>query len=52
METYEESWPTVVTRKEALAEVKKHGSSVDEFDEDLGVYEQYKSAGVLAWLGY
>lgn len=52
METYEETWPTVVTRAEALAEVKKHGSSVDEFDEDLGVHEQYKSADVLAWLGY
>lgn len=52
MDTYQESWPPFVTRAEALAEVKKHGSSVDEFDDDLGVHEQYKSADVLAWLGY
>ena len=52
METYEESWPTLVTRAEALAELKKHESSVKEFDEGLGIHEQYESADVLAWLGY
>lgn len=51
-ETYSESWPKTVTRAEALHELKKHGISVEEFDEDLGVHETYESADVLGWLGY
>lgn len=50
--TYSESWPEVVTRAQALRELRKHEVDLGEFFEDLGDKEEYSSEEVLGWLGY
>ncbi|AZC49524.1 hypothetical protein C4K35_1931 [Pseudomonas chlororaphis subsp. piscium] len=50
--TYSESWPEVVTKAEALRELRGHSVDIAEFFEDLGDKEEYSSEEVLGWLGY
>ncbi len=52
--TYEQAQqenPTI-SRCEAIAEIKDHSCSVDEFYEDCGNKEAYQALTVLNWLGY
>ena len=50
--SYEESFPTIVTQIEAIAEIKKHHVCPSEFFEDYGLKDEYKASDLLAWLGY
>jgi hypothetical protein len=43
---------TLVTRAEAIAEVRKHCIPVAEFLAEMGDRGEYKARAVLAWLGY
>lgn len=49
---YEEAVEAVVTRAEALAEVRKHEADVSDFLRDCGDKSEYVGGDVLAWLGY
>jgi hypothetical protein len=54
--TFDECESEIVSRKQALRELKKHGfsdaSQIAEFDSELGVHESYPAMAVLIWLGY
>jgi hypothetical protein len=50
--TYDEAICSNVTKLEALAEVEAHGIDPEEFLEEMGNYDTYAGADVLAWLGY
>ncbi|WP_442108437.1 hypothetical protein [Pseudomonas sp. NUPR-001] len=50
--TYSESWSEVVSKAEAMRELKKHEAVLEEFFTDLGDKEEYESEEVLGWLGY
>lgn len=42
----------VVTRDEAIAEVKRHKLEVVDLYNELGYRETYKARDVMEWLGY
>jgi len=42
----------IVTRKEAIAEIKKHGVPIEDFFDEVGDREEYHGSDVLYWLGY
>tara|TARA_R110000787_G_scaffold139611_4_gene253267 strand:+ start:613 stop:771 length:159 start_codon:yes stop_codon:yes gene_type:complete len=51
--TYEEALEsTDITRSEAIAEVRAHQISLDEFFAEVGDKPHYSGAEVLNWLGY
>jgi len=50
--SYDEAREATVTRAEALAEVKRHGCSVEEFLSEMGDRDEYSGSDVLDWLGY
>ena len=49
---YDEAIHATVTRAEAIAEIKQHGVSVQEFFNEVGDRSEYLGADVLDWLGY
>lgn len=52
--TFEEAMDpeTIVTKKQALREVLKHGASREAFLKEVGDKPEYKGYEVLLWLGY
>jgi hypothetical protein len=50
--TYDEATDATVTKLEALAEIEAHGIDPEEFLEEMGNYDTYARADVLAWLEY
>lgn len=42
----------IVTRKQALDELRKHGADIEEFFEEVGDKPTYVGEEVLGWLGY
>jgi hypothetical protein len=52
--TYEDAMDesTIVSRREAERECKKHYCDVAEMVSELGDLPEYKSKDVLNWLGY
>ena len=49
---YESAEGIEISRKRALAEVRKHGADTSEFFTDCGYSETYQAQAVLGWLGY
>ena len=49
---YLEAMNCTVTYDEAEGEINKHGGSMEDFEADYGVHEEYEGSDVLAWLGY
>ena len=49
---YESAEGIDISRKRALAEVRKHGVDANEFFTDCGDKETYQAQTVLGWLGY
>jgi hypothetical protein len=50
--TLEEAFTALVSRDEALKEVRKHGCDKGEFLAEVGDRDEYLGEDVLAWLGY
>ena len=50
--TYEEAAEATVTRSEAIAEVRAHQISLDDFFAEVGDKPHYFGSEVLEWLGY
>lgn len=50
--TLEEAWGALVSRDEALAEVRKHRCDEAEFLTEVGDRNEYLGEDVLGWLGY
>jgi hypothetical protein len=48
----EDALECTVTRKEAIAEIKKHGVPIEEFFDEVGDRPEYQGSDVLHWLGY
>jgi hypothetical protein len=48
----EDALECTVTRKEAIAEIKKHGVPIEDFFDEVGDREEYHGSDVLYWLGY
>jgi hypothetical protein len=51
-DNYADACEAVVSRKEAIREIRKHGVSVNEFLADCGDKDEYTGQVVLDWLGY
>lgn len=51
-DNYEYACEAILTREEALAQVRQHQVSVDEFLQDVGDKPYYRGKEVLDWLGY
>ena len=49
---YLEACEAIVTRREAMREIRRHGASWSEFIADCGDAEEYQGLTVLNWLGY
>ncbi|WP_309382007.1 hypothetical protein [Cerasicoccus frondis] len=52
--TYDEAVtaPVTMSRESAIAEIRKHNASIEEFLSEVGDRQSYSSADVLIWLGY
>lgn len=50
--SYDDAINAIVTRKEAFAEVIRHGHPISEFVREVGNKWHYSGAEVLEWLGY
>lgn len=50
--TFEEAWDAVVSRDEALHEVRRHQCDEAEFLSEVGDKDEYIGEDVLGWLGY
>lgn len=50
--TFEEAIESTVTKAQALAEIRRHGCSVEEFILEQGDHPTYAGEDVLGWLGY
>ena len=50
--TLEEAFVALVSRDEALHEVRKHGCDETEFLTEVGNRDEYLGEDVLGWLGY
>jgi|TARA_R110000868_G_scaffold185702_1_gene427721 hypothetical protein len=48
----EDALECTVTRKEAIAEIMKHGVPIEDFFDEVGYREEYQGSDVLHWLGY
>tara|TARA_Y100000114_G_scaffold93271_1_gene86694 strand:- start:712 stop:873 length:162 start_codon:yes stop_codon:yes gene_type:complete len=42
----------VVTKAEAVAEIKEHGLNPFDFFREIGEHDEYEGETVLTWLGY
>jgi hypothetical protein len=49
---FDDAWEATITQVQARAEIRKHGSSWDEFVSEEGLSEHYKGSQVLGYLGY
>jgi hypothetical protein len=50
-----EGWienPAYVNRATVVSWLRQHNASVDEFEEDNGTADEYRSDKVFEWLGY
>tara|TARA_E500000318_G_scaffold14066_4_gene13717 strand:+ start:546 stop:719 length:174 start_codon:yes stop_codon:yes gene_type:complete len=52
MTYFESAEDIIITKKEAIKEIREHGASPHEFFEEMGTHEEYEAQAVLAWLGY
>jgi hypothetical protein len=50
--SYDDAIESVVTRREAIAEIKAHGLDPQDFFDEVGRKEEYIGLDVLSWLGY
>ena len=50
--TYSESFPAIITRAEAIREIKDHSVPASEFFAEYGDHLTYKADDLLGWLGY
>jgi hypothetical protein len=50
--TYEDAAEATISRQQAIREVKKHHSNVEEFFAEVGEKAEYSGKEVLDWLGY
>lgn len=50
--TYDEAIESTVTKDQALAEIRRHSCSVEEFLLEQGDHPEYLGEDVLGWLGY
>ena len=49
---YETALNSIVTKSEAIKEVKDHGCDVNDFLNDVGNKSEYLGSEILHWLGY
>lgn len=49
---YDEAMTSIVTRAQALAELRRHGADLAEFLDEVGDHDTYEGEQVLNWLGY
>jgi hypothetical protein len=42
----------IVSQREALDEINRHGLPIDEFLDEVGALASYPSRVVLEWMGY
>jgi len=49
---YESAEGITISPERAKKEVEKHGSSWEEFVQDMGLHNSYEAQAVLIWLGY
>jgi len=52
MDYYESAEGYTISKERAKKEVEKHGSSWEEFVQDIGLRDIYVAQAVLAWIGY
>ena len=50
--SFDDAIEAVVTKREAIAEIKAHGLDPQEFFDEVGRKEEYVGLDVLSWLGY
>jgi hypothetical protein len=50
--SYDDAIEAVVTKREAIAEIKDHGLDPQDFFDEVGRKEEYTGLDVLSWLGY
>jgi hypothetical protein len=50
--TYDDAVGAVVSKAEAVAEIRRHGHDPAEFFAEIGERDQYVGFEVLDWLGY
>jgi hypothetical protein len=50
--TYSEALEADITRRQAVAEIKKHRLNSEDFFKEVGDRGLYKGAEILNWLGY
>ncbi len=50
--TFEEAMDAVVSKAEAVAEIRRHHQDPAEFFAEVGEREDYPGSEVLGWLGY
>jgi hypothetical protein len=51
-EAQQDGEPIMISRARALAMLRSHGATAEEFDAEVAVRERYSAWDVLAWLGY
>ena len=49
---YEEARQVMVSKAEAIAEIRDHDADPQDFFNDCGERDQYRGRVVLDWLGY
>ena len=49
--SFDDAIEAVVTKREAIAEIKAHGLDPQEFFDEVGRKEDYIGLDVLSWLG-
>ena len=48
----EEAMEAVVSKAEAIAEIRRHNQDPAEFFQEVGERDEYVGSDVLEWLGY
>lgn len=50
--SYDDALEVIVSKREAIAEIKAHGLDPYAFFYEIGEKEEYVGIDVLSWLGY
>lgn len=50
--TYDDAVVAIVSKAEAVAEIRRHGQDPAEFFDEIGERDQYVGHEILDWLGY
>ena len=50
--SYDDALEVIVSKREAIAEIKAHGLDPYDFFYEIGEKEEYVGIDVLSWLGY